>query len=78
MKSFGIAARRRRQQSHPGDGFKRENFILADRAARNLARAYFTQYPPSIYLSEIELWQKLPDGRIAFVVRRLHSLECLL
>jgi hypothetical protein len=75
MKSFGIDARDRRQYSDTGDGFRHDSFILSTGGARDCARSYFSMFPPSIYLSEIESWQKLPDGRIAFALRRLHRLE---
>jgi len=53
----------------------RENFIMGPQSANDRARAYFSQYPPSTYLSEVESWQKLPDGRVAFIMRRLPSIE---
>jgi hypothetical protein len=75
MRAFGVAARRRRDRSYLGDGFMRENFIMGPHSANDRARAYFSQYPPSTYLSEVESWQKLPDGRVAFIMRRLPSIE---
>ena len=68
-------ALRRRPRAKPDDGFKRETFALAREAARAQARAMFRRYPKAAYMTEIEHWRELPDGRIEFTMRRLPSAD---
>ena len=65
----------RRPRGKPDDGFKRETFALAREAARAQARAMFRRYPKAAYMTEIEHWRELPDGRIEFTMRRLPSAD---
>ena len=68
-------ALRRRPRGQSDDGFKRETFALEREAARAQARAMFRRYPKAAYMTEIEHWRELPDGRIEFTMRRLPSAD---
>jgi hypothetical protein len=72
-----IAARRaRRAASDPAsDPWRRETFCLPRADARIKAREWFDRYPKAAYMTEIEFWRELADGRIEFVMRRLPSAE---
>ena len=73
------AARRReaRQASaHSGDGvWRRETYCLPRLEAREKAMEWFQRYPKSAYMTEIEFWRELADGRIEFTIRRLPSAD---
>jgi len=43
--------------------------------ARDKAREWFARYPKAAYLTEIEFWRELSDGRIEFTIRRLPSAD---
>jgi hypothetical protein len=68
-------ALRRRPRGKPDDGYRRETFALEREAARAQARAMFRRYPKAAYMTEIEHWRELPDGRIEFTMRRLPSAD---
>ena len=68
-------ALRRRPRGRADDGFKRETFALEREAARGKAREMFRRYPKAAYMTEIEHWRELPDGRIEFTMRRLPSAD---
>ena len=57
------------------DGFRRETFALPREAARQRAREWFTRFPKAAYMTEVESWRELPDGRIEFTMRRLPSAD---
>jgi hypothetical protein len=57
------------------DGFRRETFALPREQAREKAREVFARYPKPAYMTEIESWRELPDGRIEFTMRRLPSAD---
>jgi hypothetical protein len=57
------------------DGFKRESFILPREKAREKAREFFASFPKAAYMTEIESWRELADGRIEFTMRRLPSAD---
>jgi hypothetical protein len=57
------------------DGFKRESFILPREKAREKAREIFASFPKAAYMTEIESWRELADGRIEFTMRRLPSAD---
>ena len=63
-------ARGRREQA-----FRRETFALPREAARAKARELFRRFPKAAYMTEIEFWRELPDGRIEFTLRRLPSAD---
>jgi len=58
-----------------GDGWRRETFTLALLEARAKAREWFDLYPKAAYMTEIEFWRELEDGRIEFTIRRLPSAD---
>ena len=55
--------------------FRRETFALPREAAREKARELFRRFPKAAYMTEIESWRELADGRIEFTVRRLPSAD---
>jgi hypothetical protein len=65
-----MAARRK-----PDDGYVRESFRLPREQARARARDFLTRYPKAAYLSGVESWQELQDGKIEFTMRRLPSAD---
>jgi hypothetical protein len=62
----------RRRQT---DAFRRETFALPREQAREKAREVFRRYPKPAYMTEIESWRELPDGRIEFTMRRLPTAD---
>ena len=54
-----MAARRK-----PTDGFRRETFALPLEEARARARSILKRYPKAAYMTEVESWRDLGDGRI--------------
>jgi hypothetical protein len=57
------------------DGFRRETFALPREQARQKARELFHRFPKPAYMTEIESWRELPDGRIEFTMRRLPTAD---
>ncbi|MCW6508140.1 hypothetical protein [Lichenifustis flavocetrariae] len=57
------------------DGWCRETFTLTREDARSAARDWFTRFPKAAYMTEIESWKVLDDGRIEFTMRRLPSAD---
>jgi hypothetical protein len=53
------------------DAFRRDTFALP----REQAREVFRRYPKPAYMTEIESWRELPDGRIEFTMRRLPTAD---
>jgi len=71
-----VALRPRRPKSLPkDDSWRRETFTLDRSEARAKARECFDLYPKAAYMTEIEFWRELSDGRIEFTIRRLHSAD---
>ncbi|MFY9628802.1 MAG: hypothetical protein WAK03_11730 [Methylocystis sp.] len=71
-----IAERARQSRPHGrSDGWRRETFTLARADARDKAREWFELYPKAAYMTEIEFWRELEDGRIEFTIRRLPSAD---
>jgi hypothetical protein len=70
-------ARRLSQRSAKkrGDSWRRETYILPRMEAREKAREWFLKFPKAAYMTEIEFWRELPDGRIEFTIRRLPSAD---
>lgn len=66
-----LAARPKRA---PG-GWRRETYALPRSEARDKAREWFMKYPKAAYMTEIEFWRELADGRIEFTIRRLPSVD---
>ena len=57
------------------DGFRRDTFALPRDEARQKARELFQRFPKPAYMTEIESWRELPDGRIEFTMRRLPTAD---
>ena len=55
--------------------FRRETFCLPRPEARARARQWLDLYPKAAYMTEIESWRELADGRIEFTMRRLPSAD---
>ncbi|PWB80976.1 MAG: hypothetical protein C3F11_16475 [Methylocystaceae bacterium] len=70
-----LADRARTVRGGRGDGWRRETFTLERVAARAKAREWFDLYPKAAYMTEIEFWRELDDGRIEFTIRRLPSAD---
>jgi len=69
------AARALHEQPRHADGFRRETFALSREDARAKAKDWFRRFPKAAYMTEIEAWRVLPDGRIEFTMRRLPSAD---
>jgi hypothetical protein len=67
----GIARKRRNQAA----AFLRETFVLPREDARERAREMLRRFPKAAYMTEIESWRELSDGRIEFTVRRLPTAD---
>lgn len=59
----------------PGSAFRRETFTLPRQAARTKAREFLEAFPPAAYMSAVESWRELSDGRIEFTMRRLPTAD---
>ena len=82
-----VASRRERRIDSPRnaqDVWRRETFSLPRAEAlvraeeelkRAQAREWFDRYPKAAYLTEIEFWRELSDGRIEFIMRRLPTAD---
>lgn len=74
-----LGARRDRVQSGGGgmaaDAFRRETFTLPRDEARAVAQECFVRFPKAAYMTEIESWRELADGRIEFTIRRLPTAD---
>jgi hypothetical protein len=55
--------------------WRRETFALPRDEAREKAREWFNEWPKAAYMTEIEFWRELDDGRIEFTMRRLPSAD---
>jgi hypothetical protein len=65
----------RRAQTGVSGAWRRETYTLPRAEARDKAREWFAKYPKAAYLTEIEFWRELSDGRIEFTIRRLPSAD---
>ena len=70
----GRRAQRSTARSAP-DSWRRETFCLARPEAREKAQEWFERYPKAAYMTEIEFWRELADGRIEFTIRRLPTAD---
>ena len=64
-----------RAQHRARDGFVRETFTQPRDDARQTARAFLDHYPKAAYMSEVEHWRELPNGRVEFTMRRLRTAD---
>jgi hypothetical protein len=69
------AERMRQQPARSDGGYRRETFVLEREAAREKAREMFRHFPKAAYMTEIESWRELTDGRIEFTMRRLPTAD---
>jgi len=70
--------RSRRDVAHPRTGesvFKRETYTLSREEARAKAGEWFRDWPKAAYMTEVEFWRELADGRIEFTMRRLPTAD---
>ena len=58
-----------------GGAWRRDTFTLPRNEARDKAREWFSRFPKAAYMTEIEFWRELADGRIEFTIRRLPSAD---
>ena len=58
-----------------GGGWQRDTFTMPRQEAREKAREWFNRFPKAAYMTEIEWWRELDDGRIEFTIRRLPSAD---
>jgi hypothetical protein len=70
-----LSQRRARGGLEARDSWRRETFTLPRPEARDKAREWLTKYPKAAYMTEIEFWRELPDGRIEFTMRRLPTAD---
>lgn len=71
MKPRDLADRMR----HRSDGYRRDTFALPRDEARAKAREILDRFPKAAYGTMVEHWRELPDGRIAFTMRRLPTAD---
>ena len=69
------AAQALRKRPARTDAFRRETFALPREQARAKAREMFDRFPKPTYMTEIESWRELSDGRIEFTMRRLPTAD---
>lgn len=65
----------RRRKAWADDGFVRERFTLDRLEARKTARAFLDRWPSAAYMSAVDNWRELPNGRIEFTMKRLKSAD---
>jgi hypothetical protein len=70
-----IARRLAKKSDAKSDSWRRDSFTLPRLDARAKAREWFDRYPKAAYMTEIEFWRELEDGRIEFIIRRLPSAD---
>ncbi len=71
-----IASKLGTRAKRPSTGaWRRETFTLPRGEARDKAREWFNAFPKAAYITEIEFWRELDDGRIEFTIRRLPSAD---
>ena len=58
-----------------GGPWRRETFRLPRGQAREVARDWLDRFPRAAYLTEVESWRVLEDGRIEFTMRRLPTAD---
>ncbi|MGB8277327.1 MAG: hypothetical protein WCF20_05255 [Methylovirgula sp.] len=69
------AAKRAETGAAKRESWRRETYTLPRDEARDKAREWFTKFPKAAYMTEIEFWRELADGRIEFTIRRLPSAD---
>jgi hypothetical protein len=56
-------------------GFLRRTYVLPREDARREARDWLTHFPKAAYMTAVESWRELADGRIEFTMRRLPTAD---
>ncbi len=69
------SAESQRRQAEADSAWRRETFTLPRDEAREKAREAFNRFPKAAYMTEIEWWRELEDGRIEFTIRRLPTAD---
>lgn len=64
-----------RARDDVSSAWRRETFTMPREDARAKAREVFSAYPKQAYMTEIESWRELADGRIEFTMRRLPTAD---
>jgi len=64
-----------RAASEPTGSFIRQTYALPRQEARERARDWFGRYPKAAYMTKVESWRELEDGRIEFTMRRLPTAD---
>jgi hypothetical protein len=70
-----VRAEAQRAASSQSDGFVRQTYALPREEARVRARDWFLRFPKAAYMTRVESWRQLPDGRIEFTMRRLPTAD---
>jgi hypothetical protein len=71
----GRANARQAAASEPMGSFVRHTYALPRLEARERARDWFSRYPKAAYMTKVESWRQLDDGRIEFTMRRLPTAD---
>ncbi|MDB5642960.1 MAG: uncharacterized protein JWN07_2277 [Hyphomicrobiales bacterium] len=75
-RSLGRRARDQQQDRRDtSSAWRRETFTLSREDAREKAKELFSAFPKQAYMTEIESWRELADGRIEFTMRRLPTAD---
>ena len=75
-RTLGRRARAQQQdRRESSSAWRRETFTLSREDAREKAREMFGAFPKQAYMTEIESWRELDDGRIEFTMRRLPTAD---
>ncbi len=62
-------------EARSAEAWRRESFTLPRDEARAVAQDCFHRFPKAAYMTEIESWKELADGRIEFTIRRLPTAD---
>lgn len=68
-------SRARARQEGREPSWRRETYVLPRDEARVTAREWFARFPKAAYMTEVESWRELGDGRIEFTMRRLPTAD---
>jgi len=74
-RALGERSRSHARRTETSSSFRRETFTLPRPQAREKAREWFSRFPKAAYMTEIESWRELADGRIEFTMRRLPTAD---
>ncbi len=64
-----------RAKQAQAESWRRETFTLEREPAREKAREFYARFPKAAYMTEVEAWRELADGRIEFTMRRLPTAD---